>query len=491
MLGLFAALVASVHPGIEMELSEAGFNYFAGVAAPMIEAKIKTIAIPSMSGEKDSISYSVTNIKVNALTLDNVKIASAAGKGLSLSVKPLGISISADWSYREDVWPHVPNGGGSLTASVGGSSSVKTAVALTAGTDGKPHSKHVSTAVSIDSFDVKVHGSILSWLYDLIVDAFKSTLKDKIESSASDAVNSFWDSTVNTLLSKYATVLPLSVEAPYDVAQVDDSVVEVTSLADRLTFGVLGEVQALANATRKIAPYPHAASPFAPNPPGSAMVRIKLSPFVLKSAAWTFFEYGLVAYEILPSMVPASSPIKLNTADVVLAGLAPGLAKSCPAQNVTVRLNGSAVPNESEAPSGIGLDVPLDFIFDAPACGAANKSFALRCGGYGLSAEVKAWVTRETIMANVSYISCEIEEAWSDVGPIEGALLISFVCSLLFCLLISSFVRVARSQPLGCSSSSTYSSPPSSCPLLTRRSQRDFRSRHSTASRCTTPRSRR
>ena len=420
MLVSFAAATLAANPGIEMELSEAGFNYFAGVAAPMIEAKIKTITIPSMSGKKDSISYSVSNIKVNSLTLDNVKIASAAGKGLSLSVKPMSIAISADWSYREDVWPHIPNGGGSLTASVGGSSSVQTAVALTAGTDGKPHSTHISTAVSIDSFSVKVHGSILSWLYDLIVDAFKGTLKDKIESSASDAVNSFWDTTVNALLAKYATVLPLRVDAPYNVAQVDDSVVEVTSLADRLIFGVLGEVEALANATKKIAPYPHSAQPFATNPAGSAMVRIKLSPFVLKSAAWTFFNYGLVTYEILPSMVPSSSPIQLNTADVILAGLAPGLAKNCPQQNVTVTLNGSAVPNESEAPSGIGLTVPLDFIFDAPACGAANKSFALRCGGFGLAAEVKAWVTGETIMANVSYISCEIEEAWSDVGPIQA-----------------------------------------------------------------------
>ena len=74
LISLCIATVASTtsRPGIELQLSENGFNYFASVAAPLIEAKIKTITIPNFSGNHDSFDYSVSSIKVKSLTLDNV-----------------------------------------------------------------------------------------------------------------------------------------------------------------------------------------------------------------------------------------------------------------------------------------------------------------------------------------------------------------------------------------------------------------------------------
>jgi hypothetical protein len=236
----------------------------------------------------------------------------------------------------------------------------------------------------IDSLDIQVHGSIFSWLYDLIVSAFKDTLKKSLESAAADAVNEFWDTTADELLGKYKTLIPLTIKAPYDISQVDDSIVEVTSLSDRLILGVKGEVEALASAPRKIQPYPGVAPSFAANPTGDAMIRIKLSPFALNSGAWTFFQYGLIKFEITPQMVPRSSPIRLNTSDTILAGVAPGLARNCPDEGIRLTLNGTSPPVESETSSGIGVTVPVDFIFTASNCTSPNRSFALRCASPGI-----------------------------------------------------------------------------------------------------------
>lgn len=114
----------------------------------------------------------MSNVKVNNLSIKTPKLTFSPGKGVHVDFSGIDLSASLHWHYKEHIWPHLPEGSGTADVKAGSNTYVRCDL-VTSMTNGKPHFTLSNTDINIDDFSIKVHGSILSWLYDLIVDAFK------------------------------------------------------------------------------------------------------------------------------------------------------------------------------------------------------------------------------------------------------------------------------------------------------------------------------
>jgi hypothetical protein len=139
-----------------------------------------------------------------------------AGQGLSISLNGVNLHATCDWSYKLDSWPHVPDGSGSLDATAGGGTAVDATIDV-AIVGGKVVLTVASININIDDFDISIHGSIFSWLYDIIVDAFKGDIKNEISDAASNAIKSIIETTLNQVRSESSSSPPPS--SPSAVAQ--------------------------------------------------------------------------------------------------------------------------------------------------------------------------------------------------------------------------------------------------------------------------------
>lgn len=186
---------------MEVVASQKLLNYGAIVVNSLIAAELSKTTIPPISGEKDGFNYKVENCKLSA-TIESPAASFVAGSGLSIALDDINLHANCDWSYKLHDWPHLPDGSGSLDASAGGSTSAS-AIVDVAIVDGKVHLDVNKIGVNIDNFDVSIHGSMFSWLYDLIVDAFKGDIKNDISNAAQGAVKNIIETTLNEVNSLY------------------------------------------------------------------------------------------------------------------------------------------------------------------------------------------------------------------------------------------------------------------------------------------------
>jgi len=166
---------------IHARVTANGFNYINQVLRQQLEAEVNRLNIPAVSGNERRVSYEVKNIRIERLAPGPSSIQSTT-RGLRWQLSFNEIRVRADWNFRyKKGWVKISDDG-HVTASV---KNLRFDITLNPRVvNGKlaviPASTIPNSCASVGSLDARIGGSFWSWLYNILANAFKRRLRDKI-----------------------------------------------------------------------------------------------------------------------------------------------------------------------------------------------------------------------------------------------------------------------------------------------------------------------
>ena len=212
-------------------------------------AYLPATRIPKISGNKDGIDYKIDGLSLSDFKLDKKDVSVIVNPKQALESDLITVVVrnvnaamqNVEWSFKQTYFPFL-SGSGKANANVRGASiclgfivakesirdmddSSNTFEASSA--DYKPALIVSTTSINIETLDLEVHGTILSFVYNAISDMFAKTIKSYVISMLTDTilermysiqhalneqVNKYWDK-LNDILEIDLKMLPTLTDA--------------------------------------------------------------------------------------------------------------------------------------------------------------------------------------------------------------------------------------------------------------------------------------
>jgi len=294
--------------------------------------------------------------------------------------------------------------------------------------NGLPNVGASGCSANVQISNIDFHAGLLGDLLNLLTGLFKGHLESSLNSEVCNVVNNYINNDANAILDKYTLTLPINAPAPYNIAEAVFTLTDTpTVAASYLSVDMTGEVVNTAHPTNP--PYQ------APNlPPFDAananhMVQLFLSPWIVETGAYVFYQANLMSATISSSMIPASSPIKLNTSDFSV--LAPLLYKEYPDMGMSIDLSVDGIPAMIAATTGLNVTMPLRFGFNVLSPKGTEPAFVLNCT---LATALDATIDNTyptSVVGQMRYLACPLEFVSSTVGAVQAGLLAGLIDVLI------------------------------------------------------------
>ncbi|KAJ0023357.1 hypothetical protein NQD34_003256 [Periophthalmus magnuspinnatus] len=319
LLVALTTLTSGLNPGVKVKLTQKGLEYGRELGIASIQQKLKTIKLPDVSGSQKvnpigKVSYSFTNMHIINVGLPQSAVSLVPGAGIKLSIGNAYLSLNGNWRVK---YLKFIKDSGSFDLSVSGLS-ITTTVAVNSDETGRPTVTGNNCVASVGSVTIKFHGGA-SWLYNLFKDfiakALRSVLEKQICPLVADAI-----SDVNPYLKTLNVLAKVDEYAEIQYSLVSSPVISTTSV----DLSLKGEFYNVGK---------HQEPPFIPNvfsmpPESNNMLYLGLSSYTANSAGFVYTTAGALSLYITDDMIPASSPIRLNTQ--TFGAFIPQIAKRFP-----------------------------------------------------------------------------------------------------------------------------------------------------------------
>ncbi len=200
---------------------------------------------------------------------------------VSADASGVGAQITADWeAHCCCVFSHCLRTSGGVTIDVSGST-ISISSRVVRNPDGRAALTDVAVLTNINGMDIHISGSMLSGLYDLLVDAVKGKIRSAAEDAVSNALSSLVSETANHLLASAPVAVNISDPFPM---RIDFSLVEDPTVAAAppgyLSVCVTGSFEDPDNPVP--APLPHADLPI--GIPSDYMSQADVDQYLFNSA---------------------------------------------------------------------------------------------------------------------------------------------------------------------------------------------------------------
>lgn len=419
-----AAAVASAQAGMTASLSAAGGQYVLETAIPILEAKIDNIVIPDISGEKDGFDYSLSGFTCNNFVIGGGALTLSPTDGVLVDLSAMGITCSGAWSFKLSIWPHIPDGSGTVDVTMSGTTASLGLDVTDAG--GHPVLAPNHVALTIGSFNLDFHGSLWDWLLDLFKGLIEDAVQSAITSAFTSAISDFITNDVNPLLAAIPMVMPLHLAPPYNVSEVRFGLTaDPTFTTAYVGVDLQGDVVPIANpVTPPITP--PALPPFNAAA-GGYYLQMQLSSYTFESALYAFNAADLLYWQ-LPS---TSIPLGFNDSNTYVV-VAPGLPIEYPNAPVSITIDFSAMPTLDLSTSGINATAPLLMEFMVATNGSQLNAFTLGAVTT-LTADLDIGTDATgglALMGTLSYLGAQLSVVNSSVGTVNSGLLQTCVARL-------------------------------------------------------------
>jgi len=408
---LFALLVVftrATNPGIRLRITDKGLQYVDSIAVQVLNEKVKTATIPDISGDADTplghVSYSLSSIHFNSFSIPSSTFKTDPGVGLQLQISDASASLSGNWHYRKDHWPHV-SGGDSFDLDVSGlAATVKTKLGVDS--TGHPTIAAAGCSSSIGSVKIHFHGGA-SWLYNLFdsyVDKkIKQILQDKLCQEISDLINNNAEKALSTFpvqkqIDKYAVINYSLVSNPNFTE----------SYADVFIKG-----EFLSATSPKEAPF--SPTPLPPESESDKMAYLWMTDYVVNTAGLVFQQAGALNETITPSMLPPnfSYPLNTNTFKLII----PQLYRLYPNRPMKLVAVSTERPQILTSSAGVKLSISGQVECDVQL---ENGSFVYTFTmGVNISALAKVTVKENNITGHVDTVKINVHLIKSAIGDIS------------------------------------------------------------------------
>ncbi|XP_020786564.1 bactericidal permeability-increasing protein-like [Boleophthalmus pectinirostris] len=304
LLVALTTLTSGINPGVKVKLTQKGLDYGREIGIASIQKKLKTIKLPDVSGSQKvnpigKVSYSFTNMHITNAGLPQSAVSLVPGAGIRLSIGNAYMSLNGNWRVK---YLKIIKDSGSFDLSVSGLS-ITTTIAVNSDETGRPTVTGNNCAASVGDVSIKFHGGA-SWLYNLfksfIAKALRSALEKQICPLVADAI-----SDANPYLKTLNVLAKVDEYAEIQYSMVSSPVISASSV----DAGLKGEFYNVGK---------HQEPPFTPAvftmpSQSSNMLYIGLSSYTPNSAGFVYTTAGALSLYITDDMIPASSPLRLNT----------------------------------------------------------------------------------------------------------------------------------------------------------------------------------
>jgi len=443
------ARAAATGAGITASLSAVAVNTVVRGLLPVLESKIGSITIPDINGNKDGFDYKMTSVRCASFNIASATVVLAPPAALTAALAGVSVACSADWSFKLHSWPHVPDGSGSADVAV---SSTTAALAVALGARAlRPNLTATAASLTIGAVDITLHGSAWDWLLDIFKGDLESAVRGALDKSFPPAIVDFVNTDGNAALEKIPISVPIVVRAPYNISEARFGfTAPPVATASFLCLAVQGDVVPLNSSAEP--PVPAPALPPSDASDAAFMVEGRFSPYLLESAAWTYFQAGLTNWPI----ASADVPLGLNRT-AAYALIAPGLPAAFPGGAVALTVAFAGVPAltmAAAAAGGITAAAPVTIGWSVtPAVGGPPQpAFALSVAArLSLDVGVAPSPTAPgslVFSGELAYLSANISLASTAVGPVAVGLLQVLVDAVLPLVVATLNGDLARGFPL-------------------------------------------
>ena len=308
--------------GMQVEASQKLLNYGVTIINEIIEQELAKISIGPFSGTKDGFDYDLNNCHFKSLSIQSPAASFSATSGLMIKLADMSMVVECDWSYELEIIGF-PFGSGYLDATSAGISHVNLNLVPAITTDNKLELTIHDPEVVLDEFEIEIHGSWLSWIYDLFVDIFSRNIKRDVAQAATKDLGTTVDSAINKALADMNLVFDLPFQTPFNISEMDFSLTSAQVSNDALTAQCAASVNDTRHPTTD--PYPGTADTIVPTPSvmrDGSMLTLTLSSWPFNNALWVFSEASLLEYLVNQTMIPSSYNIQLDTTyfDIIIPG---------------------------------------------------------------------------------------------------------------------------------------------------------------------------
>eukprot|EP01104_Vermistella_antarctica_P007130 TRINITY_DN1787_c0_g1_i1.p1 TRINITY_DN1787_c0_g1~~TRINITY_DN1787_c0_g1_i1.p1 ORF type:complete len:498 (+),score=78.51 TRINITY_DN1787_c0_g1_i1:123-1616(+) len=419
LLAVFVLAPAVVHsqyarsPGVKVTITETGLTYIKDISMPYLFAALETTAIPDQSADGSGFTVDLTNFQIVSMNVGTSDINITA-TGFDAIAGGVTGSITVDWHYRQNSWPHVSDSG---SASISLSNSMVTATVVTFINDsiGEAQMNVTVCECSIQDIDIDLHGGA-SWFYQIFVNLFRNKITDAINSAIPPALTSAIQSKGDASLATAPTVETVTPNVEIDYAFVNDVVYTAGKAFTTSHWGEFYCISDKVEANHSIPTLPETS-------PDDSMLQVYVSDFTAFSAGLAYLGAGNLSVSVTPGMVPNWFPVQLNTTDFKIA--IPALYNAYPNQAMGLNINATSPPDVAFSPSGILIDAVGDIaVFVIDSTGTWTPTFTLNVSAHFNGS---AHVVGTSLGGTIGLLDASFDTASSSIGPIESASVTSFV----------------------------------------------------------------
>jgi len=162
---------------------------------PELQKQFKTIEIPPVKekidgGKMGQVEVSLGEIRVSEAKVpeENVDIT-VDGLNINISVKGVTAKLQQfKWGYEKNTFPKLKDSG-NADASIS-EATIDVALKIVADQNGNPNVHVTNCLVNAGKLDVKITGSLASFLYNALLGIFKDSIKSTLETSLAEMITS-------------------------------------------------------------------------------------------------------------------------------------------------------------------------------------------------------------------------------------------------------------------------------------------------------------
>jgi LBP / BPI / CETP family, C-terminal domain/LBP / BPI / CETP family, N-terminal domain len=355
-----------VDAGLRFSFLQSGLTVLADGILLAVNSLFQDVSLPNMTIEEKvpiigHITLELENIKISGVMLHKVDFdLNPASNELDLAFSNLELKVSMDFKWHDHgIIPISDHGSVEITVSDG---NIDADVLLQMLAE-RIHAVVESDSCSLGDFDIKFHAGWVTWLYDLLKDLFKNTIKKDVAKAVQTQLTKIVDTTLNQGFDK----LPLTeyFAKGKEAINVDVGITNVTVHKDasNMSFVSFGSEFAVSNnATGAKCPLSPVPLPYVLPANEDFMVQIMLDDRFFNCWLNVITVNGAVNSTITNSQIPSASPINLNTS--TWQSYVPMLYEKFPNQLMTADITILPTPNVTTSPStGVVANMQLAVAF--------------------------------------------------------------------------------------------------------------------------------
>eukprot|EP01118_Nematostelium_gracile_P001396 TRINITY_DN11428_c0_g1_i1.p1 TRINITY_DN11428_c0_g1~~TRINITY_DN11428_c0_g1_i1.p1 ORF type:complete len:311 (+),score=82.74 TRINITY_DN11428_c0_g1_i1:43-975(+) len=178
---------SNVDPNVANEL----LNQTKSMIIPLLLKELQGFKAPDIEEDLDnSISISVKEIAMSEVKVPEENISlKLVGENIQLSVSDISAKLNQfSWGYKKNSFPKISDSG----KGDAGISQVKIEALMSIGGLNGSAVVH-SCTVNIGHLDLKISGTAMSLIYNMVISAFKNTIKTSIEKALANMITNSMD----------------------------------------------------------------------------------------------------------------------------------------------------------------------------------------------------------------------------------------------------------------------------------------------------------